>query len=107
MGVEYIENHYDDVTFSRDDLAHVLNISPAYVSRIFLRELGISPWDYLTRVRMEHARTLLLAPESRSVTEIALRVGYTDPAYFSRTFRRYTGRSPQAFRHSSRAADAP
>ncbi|MGL4648547.1 MAG: helix-turn-helix transcriptional regulator, partial [Caldilineaceae bacterium] len=77
------------------------------VSRIFLRELGLSPWDYLTRVRMEHARTLLLAPESGSVAEIALRVGYTDPAYFARTFRHYTGRSPQAFRQSSDAPNGP
>ncbi len=97
QGVEYIESHYDE-PFGRDDLARVLGVSPSYVSRIFQRELGLSPWEYLAHVRIERARTLLLAPEVRSVTEIALRVGFSDPAYFTRTFRRYTGHAPLAYR---------
>lgn len=105
QGVEYIESHYDE-PFGRDDLARVLGVSPSYVSRLFQRELGLSPWEYLAQVRIDRARTLLLAPEARSITEIALRVGFSDPAYFTRTFRRYTGHSPLAYR-AARGAPLP
>ena len=76
----------------------MLGVSPAYVSRIFQRELGLSPWAYLTRLRIEHARSLLLAAEHMSIAEIAQRVGFSDPAYFARAFRRHTGKSPVAYR---------
>jgi len=97
QGVAYMESHYG-APFGRDDLAHVLGVSPAYVSRIFQRELGLSPWAYLTRLRIEHARSLLLAAEHMSIAEIAQRVGFSDPAYFARAFRLHTGKSPVAYR---------
>ncbi len=97
QGTAYMESHFG-APFGRDDLAHVLGVSPSYVSRIFQRELGLSPWEYLTRLRVEHARTLLLDEEYLPVGAVALRVGFNDPAYFARIFRRYTGKSPVAYR---------
>jgi YesN/AraC family two-component response regulator len=53
----------------------------------------------LNRSRVKQAKALVVSTELK-VTEIAFRVGFDDPAYFSRVFRRYTGRSPRAFRTS-------
>ena len=67
---------------------------------MFNREVGISPWDYLNRYRVAQARQLLQATAD-SVQVIARRVGITDPAYFSRVFRRIVGESPTDFRRGN------
>jgi iron complex transport system substrate-binding protein len=71
------------------------------LSRVFRRDLGIGPWEYLTRFRIEQAKTLLRV-SALTVTEIALRVGYSDSGYFSRVFHQETGRSPVNFRREIR-----
>lgn len=95
-GVEYLAANFASPV-TRDDLARILERSPAYVSRIFQRELGLSPWEVLIHMRLERARELLLDAD-RTVIEVALAVGFNDPAYFARTFRRELGLSPQEYR---------
>jgi signal transduction histidine kinase/DNA-binding LacI/PurR family transcriptional regulator/AraC-like DNA-binding protein/DNA-binding response OmpR family regulator len=82
---------------SRWELAKALGISEDYLSRVFNRELGLSPWDYLNRYRILQAKTLLQTT-SNSMRIIARQVGFRDQSYFSRVFHKFTGRSPQAFR---------
>jgi len=72
-------------------------VSENHLSRIFRRELGISPWDYLNRYRIKQAKELLTNTQD-SITSVALRVGFNDPAYFSRVFRKQVGQSPSTFR---------
>ena len=91
-----------DAQFARDDLsletaaAHI-NVSPGYLSALFKKEAGVNFIDYLTRVRMEQAMTLLRTTDLRGY-EIADRIGYANPHYFSVAFRKYTGRSPSEFK---------
>lgn len=85
---------------SRKDIASAVGLSENYLSQIFHQEIGISPWDYLLRYRVQRAQELLAATE-QSVTEIATRVGFNDPAYFSRVFRKIAGQSPQEFRRAA------
>jgi transcriptional regulator GlxA family with amidase domain len=59
--------------------------------------MGCAPRDYLKHVRIEHAKTLV-ATTGLSVTEIAARCGYPDPAHFTRQFRECTGMSPRECR---------
>ena len=83
--------------FTRVDLARALGVSETYVSRVFRRVTGRSLWDYVNQHRI-HCACELLERTAMSVTDIALAVGYNDPAYFSRLFRSETGRSPQTYR---------
>jgi AraC-like DNA-binding protein/ABC-type sugar transport system substrate-binding protein len=96
--VAYVRDHYSE-PISRGDLAADLGVSENYLTDLFHREMGTSLWTYLNRFRIKQAKALLLGTELK-ITEIACRVGFDDPAYFSRVFRRYTGRSPRAFRKS-------
>ncbi len=96
QAVAYLHQNYDR-PLTRQELADELGMSEDYFSRAFNKELGISPWNYLNRYRVAQAKQRLLT-SSHSVKVISRRVGFTDPAYFSRVFRRIVGMSPSAFR---------
>lgn len=84
---------------SLEELSHSVAVSPFYLSRLFREELGIGFAEYLTRLRMEKSLTLLA--QGVSVKECSFAVGYNDPNYFSRLFRKYYQLSPTEYRESS------
>ncbi len=94
---DYIENHYKDEDISLNVVASSVNISPNHFSTIFSQEMGITFVEYLTRVRMEAAKELLLKTDLRT-SEIGYQVGYKDPHYFSYLFKKTHGITPRAFR---------
>ncbi len=93
---EYIHAHFDR-EITRQELADEVGVSPNYVTRVFRRETGLTPWQYLNRYRVARAQQLLRT-SSASITAIAATVGFNDPAYFSRIFSRESGKPPLAFR---------
>jgi len=93
-------------THSQEDiaLAHAASqagLSPFHFLRLFSRVLGVSPHQYLVRSRLRHAARMLAEGE-RSVTDVALDVGFADLSNFVRTFHRAAGVSPRAFRQAAR-----
>jgi transcriptional regulator GlxA family with amidase domain len=84
---------------ARWEIAEAVGVSEDYLSRVFSRELGLSPWDYLNRYRMQRAKELLRRTND-SIRSIAHQVGFKDQAYFSRVFRKQTGSSPNEFRET-------
>ena len=86
-----------DEPLRRDDLARDAAVDSDRLTRMFREVMGIAPRTYLTRLRVHHAMRLLRTTDL-SVTEIGALIGWHDPAHFSSTFRRATGRSPSAFR---------
>jgi AraC-like DNA-binding protein len=94
--VAYMQQHFAE-DLSRQQIASAVGISQNYLSRIFQHELGVSPWEYLSRYRIKQAQDLLRDTEN-SITDVAAQVGFEDPAYFSRVFRRQIGHSPQRYR---------
>ena len=94
----YIREHYAD-DLSLDDVSYRVNISPYYFSKLFKNETGMNFIDYLTEVRMEHAKELLSGSD-RSVKEICRAVGYSDPNYFSRSFKKNVGVTPTEYKES-------
>ena len=96
--IAYVQQHHAR-PFARWELAEAVGVSEDYLSRVFSRELGLTPWDYLNRYRVNHARALLRQPEN-NIGSIAHQVGFKDQTYFSRVFRKVTGLSPQAYRES-------
>jgi len=94
--VAYLHQNYDH-TIARWELAEAVGVSEDYLSRIFNRELGLSPWEYLNRYRIYQAKELLHGTND-SISSIAQHVGFHDQKYFSRVFRNLTGVGPKEFR---------
>jgi AraC-like DNA-binding protein len=82
---------------SRESVAEVFHITPNHLSHLFSRDLGIGFGAYLTGVRLESAKALL-GDYELSIKEIAGHCGFADANYFSRLFRKRTGRSPSDYR---------
>lgn len=89
------ENFQKDL--SLDEISREYDISPYYFSKIFKDETGENFIEYLTGVRMEKAKQLLLNKEL-SMKEICSMVGYADPNYFSRSFKKNVGVTPTEYR---------
>lgn len=87
------------------DLAAMAGFSVSHFSALFRRATGFGALEYQTRLRMSLARQLLDTTD-RTVTSIARQVGYADPMYFSRQFRRIHQLSPSQYRARSGPEDA-
>jgi AraC family transcriptional regulator len=84
-----------------DGAARESGLSPFHFLRVFSAALGVTPHQYLVRSRLRKAARLL-ADDTRSITDIALDVGFADLSNFVRTFHRAAGVSPRRFRESAR-----
>ncbi|MBW4082226.1 response regulator [Paenibacillus sp. S150] len=93
---EFVERHYME-TCSLAEAAAYVYLSPKYVSDLFKKRTGISFTHYVTQVRIKKAE-MLLSNTTLKVTEIANRVGFNDPNYFSTVFRKALDVSPAQFR---------
>lgn len=91
---------YIDANYNRDisleEVSRETGLSPQYFSRFFKEETGENFIDYLTRVRITEAKRLL-REKKLSVKEVCYRVGYNDPNYFSKIFKKATGFSPSNY----------
>ncbi len=92
----YIDTHFHD-DLSLDDVSRAVDISPYYFSKLFKEETGVNFIEYLTSVRIQEAKRLLLDGE-RSIKDICIEIGYQDPNYFSRIFKKHTGVTPTEFK---------
>lgn len=93
---QYIIDHsHEDI--SLDALAKKVGLSPIYISKMFKEKLGINYIDFLTECRIEKAKKLMCDPE-KSIKEITFEVGYHDPNYFSKVFKKMVAVSPNKYR---------
>ena len=95
---EYINKNYN-TDISLDDVSREVNISPYYFSKLFKDETGEGFVEYLTNLRIEKAKELL-SGTSYSMKEICQMVGYTDPNYFSRIFKKNVGVTPTEYKEN-------
>ncbi len=98
---DYIARHYSEPGLSLTRICRALSISKSYFSPMFKTHTGMTFVEYLTNMRMERAKELLSSTGLKSY-EIAEQVGFTDPHYFSLTFRKQTGVSPTEYRDEVR-----
>ncbi len=96
---DYLAAHHNErLTLGRG--AQEACLSPFHFSRLFTTAFGETPHEFVTRIRIDSAKRLLLS-ENRSVTDICLDVGYESLGSFSSRFRSLTGLSPAAFRREA------
>jgi len=95
--LQYLSANFGQKLMLRD-IAEYLHISPNYLCERFRRETGETISDYLMGLRMERAKQLLQDVNYR-VADIAWAVGFTDPKYFSSTFKKQVGMSPMEYRN--------
>lgn len=93
--IHYLHDHFTE-RLTVADLAGVAGISPPHFSRLFRRETGHSPLEYLIRVRIQRSRILLRAG-SDTVTSVALKCGFATPSHFADSFRKQCGVSPSEY----------
>jgi AraC-like DNA-binding protein len=87
------------------ELAIWSGYSPQHLNRVFRRELGVTPLQYLARMRLERSAALL-AEGRLTIRAVAARMGFEDPYYFSRLFKQHFGLSPDAYRRTVGAEPA-
>ena len=93
---KFIEEHQSE-DLSLADVAKAVNTSSFYFCKMFRKITGINFTDYLSRLRIERAKNLLLNPNLR-ISEIAYEVGFQSLTHFNRVFKRIVGQAPTAFR---------
>lgn len=82
---------------SMEQCAEYVNLSPHYFSKLFKQHVGENFIDYITRLRLNEAK-VLIAQEHLSLKEVCYEVGYKDPNYFSRVFKKAEGITPSEYR---------
>lgn len=95
----YVQAHYPSAELSLETTAAHIGASASYLSRVFKKQLGVGFSDYVNRVRVEAAKTLL-EEEQEMVYQIAGKVGYRNVEHFNRLFKKHTGQSPKEYRGS-------
>jgi two-component system, response regulator YesN len=90
-----MENSQQNI--SLETLSNKVGLSPIYISKMFKEKLGINYIDFLTECRIEKAKKMLADPE-KSIKEITLEVGYHEPNYFSKVFKKMCNVSPREYR---------
>ena len=95
--VRYMEEHFSDPEISITALADSLELSTARFSLSFKEKTGMSPLEYLTLLRVEHAKEQLELTDL-TIRDISVRVGYYDSGSFIRRFKQVTGETPAQYR---------
>ncbi|WP_139905324.1 helix-turn-helix domain-containing protein [Clostridium thermarum] len=94
--VDFINTHYDE-DISLKLLSQKVNLSPNYFHRLFHKIIGVTPNEYINKIRIEKSKEMLLKTRY-SISEIALRCGFDSLSYFSYLFKKKTELSPLEFR---------
>lgn len=98
--LEWLHAHSAERT-GLPQLARQCHLSESRLSHLFREQMDMTPMQYRERHRIQRAREKLLM-SAAPISQIAYEVGFRDPLYFSRVFRRYTKKSPREFRRQGR-----
>ena len=96
---DYINQNFRFKIYT-EDIADEIGISVSHLSRLFHSETGMKLQDYISSVRVDHAAHLL-AYTDMTLSEIAEYVGFPDQSYFGKTFRKFRGTTPKAYRDAN------
>lgn len=95
---DFLRTNLGDSALNTQRIAAEFHVSPTHLRRLFAKEMHTSPVAYLSSLRLEKAKQLLLSRPELSVAEIARECGYASIYYFSQAFRQAVGKSPSEYR---------
>ena len=101
---EYINKNYA-ARINTQTLSQRFGFVPSYISKLFKQYKGISPSKHLTNIRIEKAKELIRSGMDINIENIASAIGFSDPSYFSRLFRKMTGMLPTEYRDQIEVKD--
>ena len=93
----YLQEHYAE-NITNTTLSNKFGLVPSYLVKLFKSYTGVTPQQYLTTLRIEHAKRMIEENPRRLIKELSLNVGFTDPLYFSRIFKKETNYSPADYK---------
>lgn len=99
--LQYIENNYPMQSLDNTRLAKECRISEVYFRKIFVKEMGISPKQYIINLRLQRAGQML-CEGALSTAQIAEACGFSSPYHFSRLFKQHMGTTPSAYKAANR-----
>ena len=102
ISVNYINSNYEN-DLSLADIANFIYLSPSYFAKVFKKEMGISPINYLLKVRTDKAREILSSTDLQ-IGEVAMLVGFSSHQRFNEIFKKNTGMTPTDHRKRSRGS---
>lgn len=93
--VAYMNEHYNE-ELTLGFISSLVNMTPQHFCKIFKESTKVTYIDYLKKIRVEHAKELLIQGKM-TISQISDRVGYRDPNYFGSLFKKTVGKSPSQF----------
>ncbi len=94
--IVFMNQHLHE-NISLEDVANAINLSPTYFSRVFSNEMKMTYIEYLTMIRIQESKKYLV-DTNQSISDIALRLGFSDQSYFSKVFKKLEGTTPGKYR---------
>ncbi len=93
--IRFINTHFER-EISLEDLAKMSHLSKSHFSRIFTKEMGISPMHYLKTIRLQNAKKMLRS-HKLSITQVSRQCGFNSTAYFSKLFKEHFSLTPKEY----------
>ena len=93
--MHYMSEHFSE-NITLHDISNLVGVSVQYFSKIFKEEVGCNYVDWLNSLRINRAKELMESTQM-TIKEVGFQVGYNDPNYFSRIFKRYEGIAPTEY----------
>ena len=97
--IDFMTNHVEQ-NLTLEEICKEINLSPTYFCRAFKGKVGHTPIDYFIRMKIQRACQYLDLTELK-VKEVSEKIGYDDPYYFSRLFKKIMAKSPSEYRETS------
>lgn len=95
--LRYLENNYQKEMLTNEQLARECRISEVYFRKLFTKEFGVSPKQYVIELRLQRAKQLL-GEGAHGISEISELCGFASPYHFCRLFKQHTGMTPSEYR---------
>lgn len=92
--LDYLKKHIYDSNLKVEELHTIAGISSTYFRQLFISKYGTTPRRFILKKRLSHAKSILAAGDFGTISEVALSVGFNDPLYFSKAYKKAYGISP-------------